>query len=72
MCCIKSYQRQFDEKLQEQLNTYKFSNDDNNKFILLLWKGVYPYEYIDDWKKFNETVLPKKTRFLLSLKYGRY
>ena len=29
----------------------------------LLWKGVYPYEYIDDWEKFNETFLPGKENF---------
>ena len=23
-------------------------------------KGVYPYEYMDDWEKFNETTLSKK------------
>ena len=28
-------------------NTYRFSNHNNNKFILLLQKGVYPYEYWD-------------------------
>ena len=22
-------------------------------------KGVYPYEYINDWQKFNETLLPE-------------
>ena len=23
--------------------------------MLLLWKSVYPYEYMDDWEKFTET-----------------
>ena len=32
-------------------------------FTLLLQKGVYPYEYIDDWEKFNETSLPEKEDF---------
>ena len=37
LCCNKNYQRKFDEKLKEQyFNTYRFSNNDNNKFILLL------------------------------------
>ena len=31
-----------------------------SKFILLLRKGVYPYEHIDSWKRFNETTLPNK------------
>ena len=60
MRCNKNYQHKFDEKLKEQLfNTYKFSINDNNKFTLLLQRGVYPYEYMDDWEKFNETSLPE-------------
>ena len=41
-----------------------FSNNDINKFILLLRKGVCPYEYMDEWKKSNETSLPEKRRIL--------
>ena len=41
-------------------NRYKFSNNGSKKFILLLRKGVDPYQYIDDWEKFNETSLPEK------------
>ena len=26
-------------------------------------KGVYPYEYMDDWKKLNEASLPEKEDF---------
>ena len=26
----------------------------------MLQKGVYAYEYMDDWEKFNETSLPEK------------
>ena len=41
----------FDEMLKEQFfNAYKFSDHDNNKFILQLRKIVYIYEYMDDWK----------------------
>ena len=30
---------------------------------MLLRKGVYPYEYIDNWKRLNETSLPPKEAF---------
>ena len=36
-------------------NTYQLSENDINKFKLLLRRGVYSYEYMDSWKKFNET-----------------
>ena len=26
-------------------------------------KGVYPYEHMDDWAKFNESLLPEKDNF---------
>ena len=67
-CCNKNYQLKFDEKLKQLFfNTYDFSNNDSNRFILLLRKGVYPYEYIDDGKNSM-----KDLRFLKSLRYGRY
>ena len=31
-----------------------FSSNNINKFILLLRKCVYPYEYMAVWEKFNE------------------
>ena len=48
-------------------NTYSFCNNDLNKFILLLRKGVYPYEYMNSWERFNETSLPSKTEFYSNL-----
>ena len=41
-------------------NIYRFCNRDLNKFSVLLRKGVYPYDYMDSWEKFNETELPDK------------
>ena len=38
---------------------HKFCNGDLNKFVLLLRKGVYPYEYMNSWERFNETSLPQ-------------
>ena len=33
-------------------STYQLCNNDLNKFALLLRKSVYPYEYMDSWKRF--------------------
>ena len=46
---------------------YQFCNGDLNKFVLLLRKGVYPYEYMDSWEKFDETSLPDKKAFYSEL-----
>ena len=47
--CNKDYSNKIDEEFRKRFkNTFKFSNKDINKFILLLRKGVYPYEYIGD------------------------
>ena len=35
---------------------------------LLKEKGVYPYEYMNSFKKFNETELPNRDKFFSSLK----
>ena len=64
LSCNKSYSNKIDEALKKWFkSTVKFSNNDVNKLILLLRKGVYPYEYTDDWEKFNETSLPQKEEF---------
>ena len=60
-----SYNKDYLEKLEEKFkkwfkNIFKFSNNDINKFVLLLRKSICPYEYIDEWKKFDETALPKR------------
>ena len=61
MSCNEDYSNKFDEELLKKFkNIFKFCNNDINKFILLLRTGVYLYEYMDDWEKFNETTLPEK------------
>ena len=48
-------------------NTYQLCNKDLNKFELLSRKGVYPCEYMDNWKKFKEESLPDKESFYSEL-----
>ena len=48
-------------------NTYNFCGGDINKFILLLRKGVYSYEYIDNFERFSKTTLPDKDDFYSNL-----
>ena len=50
----------YDALIGKFYNTYQLSNNDLNKFALLLKKGVYPYEYMDSWKRFKEESLPDK------------
>ena len=66
--CYKGYSNKLDEKLKKQFkNTFKFSDNDISRFILLLRKGVYPHEYMDEWEKFNETTSPEKEEFYSNL-----
>ena len=66
--CEKEYEKEFNKELIERFaNNYKFCDNDLNKFLILLRKAVYPYEYMDDWNKFNEKVLPSKESFYSNL-----
>ena len=53
--------------IEKFLIVCQFCNGDLNKFVLLLRKGVYPYEYMDSWGKFDETSLPPKEAFYSEL-----
>ena len=58
--CNNNCQNKFDDKLNKRFfNTCKFSDLDINNFILLFQKGAYPYDYMSDWEKLNEALLPK-------------
>ena len=47
-----------DESFKYTKETFK-----NEFFQLMEQKGVYPYDYMDSFDKFNETELPKKKDF---------
>ena len=66
--CKKNYKKEISKELIKRFaSTYKFCNNDLNKFVMLLRKGVYPYEYMDGWDKFNETSIPSKESFYSNL-----
>ena len=66
--CKKNYEKNFDKELiQRFAKIYEFCNRDLNKFILFLRKGIYPYEYMGSWERFNETSLPDKEAFYSNL-----
>jgi hypothetical protein len=46
----------------------EFTNDDD--FNLMIQKGVYPYDYIDNYERLNESKLPKKKKFYSKLNYS--
>ena len=66
--CKQNYEKDFNKELIKRFaSTYEFCNKNLNKFVLLLRKGVYPYEYMDNWERFNEASLPNKESFYSNL-----
>ena len=66
--CKKEYKNKLNKKLIERFsNVYEFCDYDINKFMILLRKGVYPCEYMDEWNKSDEKELPSKGSFYSSL-----
>ena len=46
---------------------FGFEDYNESQYKLLIRKRIYPYEYMDDWDKFRETVLPPKEAFYSKL-----
>ena len=64
----KNHKKHFNEYLIKRFaNTYEFCDGDINIFCLMLRKGVNPYEYMDSWKRFDETSLLEKEDFYSNL-----
>ena len=67
--CKKNTSKDFNNELIERFkNTYQFCENDNNKFLMLLRKELYPYEYMDYWNKFNQDKLPPMNNFYSELR----
>ena len=57
--CEKEYEKEFNKELVERFaNTYKFCDNELNKFIML---------YIGGWDKFNEKIISGKELFYSNL-----
>ena len=63
----KRWLKPTNELIKKFPNVYQFCNGVINKFILLLRKGAYPYEYMDNWERFDEASLPDKEAFYSEL-----
>ena len=58
--CKEEWKRQIEGLIQKFPSIYQFCNGNLNKSVLLLRKGIYPFEDMDNWRKFDETTLPTK------------
>ena len=48
---------------------YLFEEFSNELLELVKEKGVYPYEYMNSFKKFSEDKVPDESKFFSSLKH---
>ena len=65
--CKGSSTKSINELTAKFPSVYQFCNGDLHKFVLLLRKGAYQYEYMDSWERFNETSLPLTKDFYSEL-----
>ena len=63
----KEWKRPIEGLIEKFPSIYQFCNANINKFVLSLRKGVYPYEDMDSWEKFNGTTIPPKEAFYSNL-----
>ena len=65
--CKKSCTKVANGSIKNFPTLYKFCSGDLNRFFLLLRKGIYPYEYIHSWERFDENTIPPKEAFYWEL-----
>ena len=63
--CKQNYEKDFNKELMKRFTRmYEFCNGNLNKFILLLRKGVYPYEYMDNLGEYHDLYVKSNTLLL--------
>ena len=53
--CNEEWKRPLNKLIENFPSIYQFCNGNLNKFVMLLRKVVFPYEYMNSWQKFDET-----------------
>ena len=53
--CKKRWLKPINGLIKKSPNVNQLCNGDINKYVSLLRKGVYPYEYMDSWERSDET-----------------
>ena len=56
--CNRRSMKSINDLIKRCSNIYLIYDNDIDKFLLLLRKEVYPYEYMDKWSRFNECENP--------------
>ena len=60
LCCNKIIKKCLMKNKRNDFLIHTIFRTINNRFILLLQKGVYPYEYMDDFKNLIKHYYLKK------------
>ena len=51
--CSGTSNKSVNDLIEEFPRMHKFCSGILNKFVMLLRKGVYPYEYMDSWERYS-------------------
>ena len=63
--CRKEWKRPIEGLIEKFPGAYQFCSDDLNKFVLLLRRGVYRYENMDNWEKLMKPQYHLKKPFIV-------